>query len=52
MQFHFIDQCPHDIETSQLICRANHLTGFCMIGTLVVKELTSGIGPAHTVLIF
>ena len=27
------------IETSQLICRANQLTGFYMMGTLVVKGL-------------
>ena len=33
----FNDQCSHHIETSQLICRANQLTGFYMMGTLVVK---------------
>ena len=33
----FNNQCPHHIETSQLICRANQLTGFYMMGTLVVK---------------
>ena len=27
------------METSQLICRANQLTGFYMMGTLVVKRL-------------
>ena len=27
------------IETSQLICRANQLSGFYMMGTLVVKRL-------------
>ena len=27
-------------ETSRLICRANQLTGFYMMGTLVVKRLT------------
>ena len=27
------------IETSQLICRANQLLGFYMMGTLVVKRL-------------
>ena len=27
------------IETSQLICRANQLTGFYMMRTLVVKRL-------------
>ena len=35
----FNDQCPSHIETSQLICRANQLTGFYMTGTLVVKRL-------------
>ena len=35
----FNDQCSHHTETSQLICRANQLTGFYMIGTLVVKGL-------------
>ena len=25
---------PHHIETSQLICSANHLTGFCMTGII------------------
>ena len=33
---HMIDQFLHYIETSQLICGANHLTGFYVIGTLVV----------------
>ena len=35
----FNDQCSHHIETSQLICYANQLTGFYMVGTLVVKGL-------------
>ena len=35
----FIDQCSHHIETSQLICSANQLTGIYMIGTLFVKRL-------------
>ena len=35
----FNDQCSHHIETSQLICRANQLTGFYMMKTLVVKRL-------------
>ena len=34
----FNDQCSHHIETSQLIF-ANQLTGFYMMGTLVVKRL-------------
>ena len=33
------DQCSHHIESSQLICRANQLTAFYMMGTLVVKGL-------------
>ena len=28
---------PHHKETNQLICNANQLTGFYMIGTLVVN---------------
>ena len=39
--FAFNDQCSHRIETSQLICSANQLTLFYMMGTLVVKRLTS-----------
>ena len=34
---HFNDQCSHHIETSQLICSANQLIGFYMMGTLAVK---------------
>ena len=30
---------PHHIETSQLICSANQLTGFCMRETLAFKGL-------------
>ena len=37
----FNDQCSHHIETSQLICRGNQLTGFYMMRTLVVKMLTN-----------
>ena len=36
---HFNDQCLSHIETSQLICRANHINGFYMTGKLVVKGL-------------
>ena len=36
----FNDQCPHHIETSHLIFSANQLTGFYMMGTLVVKWLS------------
>ena len=32
---------PHDIETSQLICITNHVTGFYIRGTLVVNGLTA-----------
>ena len=35
--------CRNHLETSQLICPENQLTGFCMIGTLVVKRLIKGI---------
>ena len=35
----FNDQCFHHIETSHLICRANQLTGFYVMGTLVGKGL-------------
>ena len=30
---------PHHKETNQLICNANQLTGFFMVGTLVVNVL-------------
>ena len=32
-------QSWHHIETSQLICRANQLTGFYMMATLVFNKL-------------
>ena len=35
----FNGQCPSGIETSQLICSANQLTGFYVRGTLIVKGL-------------
>ena len=35
----FKGQCPHHKETSLLICSANQLTSFYMMGTLVVKGL-------------
>ena len=35
----FNDQCPSHIETGQLLCSANQLTGFYMSGTLVLKGL-------------
>ena len=37
----FNDQCSSHIETSELICRANQLTGFYVRGTLTVKGLSS-----------
>ena len=39
----FNDQCSHHIETSQLICSSNQLTGFYIMGTLVAKRLSQGI---------
>ena len=33
----------HHIETSQLICRANQLTGFYMMATLAFDELTRAL---------
>ena len=35
-----MDNVPHHIETSQLICSANELTGFYMMGTLVTNGLS------------
>ena len=32
-------QSCHHIETSQLVCRANQLTGFYMVSTLAFNEL-------------
>ena len=29
---------PHHIETSKLICIANQLTGFYMMGTLTIND--------------
>ena len=42
IRYTFNDQCPHHIETSQLICSANQLTGFYMMETLVVTRLNKG----------
>ena len=36
---HFNDQISHHIETSKLICSANQLTGFYMMGTLLDEGL-------------
>ena len=35
----FKRQSCHHIETSQLVCRANQLTGFYMMATLAFNEL-------------
>ena len=37
----FHDRGPYHIETSSLICSVNQSTGFYMIGTSVIKELSS-----------
>ena len=39
----FNDQRSHHIEASQLICSANQLTGFYMMGTLVVKKINGHV---------
>ena len=36
-------QSCYRIGTSQLICSANQLTGFCMMATLAFKELSFAI---------
>ena len=36
----FHDGGPYHIETSPLVCSANQCTGFCIIGTSVMKELS------------
>ena len=38
-------QSCHHIKTSQLICRANQLTGFYMIATLAFNELSKFFMP-------
>ena len=35
------DQCSHHKETSELVCRANLLIGFYIMGTLVVQVLNN-----------
>ena len=37
----FYDGSPYHTETIPLNCCANQCTGFCMIGTSVMKELNS-----------
>ena len=39
----FHDGSPFHIETSQVMCRANQLTGFYMTGTSAMKELKATI---------
>ena len=41
VSYPFNDKCCHHIATIPLICFANQLTGFYMIGTLVDKGLIS-----------
>ena len=48
----FNNQCSHHIETSQFICRANQLTGFYMMGTLVVKRLSRAGAFSDDLVIF
>ena len=48
----FNDQCSHHIETGQLICSANQLTGFYMMGILVVKWLNYEFLTLKFVLIY
>ena len=47
MDCHFNDQCLSHIETSELICSANQLTGLYMRETLVVKGLIIVIVPCQ-----
>ena len=35
----FYDGKPYQVERSEFICNVNHLTGFYLIGTFVMKEL-------------
>ena len=39
----FIEQCYYGIETRQLICYANQLTGFYTIKTLVIYEVAGAL---------
>ena len=39
LENHWLFKVSGVIETTQLICSANQLTGFCMMGTLVIKGL-------------
>ena len=47
--FHDGGSCP--IETSPLICSANQLTGFCIIGTSVMKD-SKGSSSTYTESLF
>ena len=40
-------QCCQHIETSQLICSANPLTGFYMMATLALNELSTSLGYSY-----
>ena len=46
------DGGPDHIETSPLICRVNQWTGFYMIGTFVMKELSNNISLFHATSLF
>ena len=39
------DRGPYHLETSPLICRANQLTGFYIMGTSAIKELVIAFAP-------
>ena len=41
-------QCYPHVETSQLICTANQLTGFYMRATLTLNGLMSRVNQVHT----
>ena len=41
-------QCYPHVETSQLICCANQLTGFYMRATLTLNGLMSRVNQVHT----
>ena len=45
-------QSCHHIETSQLICRANQLTGFYMVATLALNELQVDSGRQKKLVLF
>ena len=48
MYYPFNCQCFPHIETSQLICKANQLTGFYMRETLAINGLNSKLKEKKT----